>query len=343
MSDILLDIRGLTTAFATHTRTGGAIAKAVDTVSLSVRQGETLAVVGESGCGKTVLALSVLGLIPDPPGRVIAGQALYRGRDLAAMNEAELESVRGNHIAMIFQEPMTSLNPVFRVGEQIAEGYRLHKRASKAEAAERAVEMLRLVGIPNPLERSQSYPHELSGGMRQRVMIAMALVCDPDLLFADEPTTALDVTIQAQILDLMRELQERRGSGILLITHDLGVVAETAHHVAVMYAGQVVEQAPVAELYAQPSHPYTQGLLASVPLLGVRRTLAPIPGMVPGIFNLPHGCRFRPRCAKAFGRCEACPPLFELEPGRTARCWLYDGSPLAEQVHCADSAREAQP
>jgi peptide/nickel transport system ATP-binding protein len=342
MSDILLDIRGLTTAFAAHTHAGGAVAKAVDTVSLSVRQGETLAVVGESGCGKTVLALSVLGLIPDPPGRVVHGQALYRGRDLMAMDEAELESVRGNHIAMIFQEPMTSLNPVFRVGEQIAEGFRLHKKATRAEAAERAEEMLRLVGIPNPVERSRSYPFELSGGMRQRVMIAMALACDPDLLFADEPTTALDVTIQAQILDLMRELQQRRGSGILLITHDLGVVAETAHRVAVMYAGQVVEQAPVAELYAAPRHPYTQGLLASVPRLGQRRTLAPIPGMVPGIFNLPFGCRFRPRCAQAFGRCEACPPLFQPGPGHTARCWLFDGAPLAEPVHCEPSFSEAR-
>jgi len=340
-SDILLDIRGLTTAFAAHTDAGGAIAKAVDTVSLTVRQGETLAVVGESGCGKTVLALSVLGLIPDPPGRVIGGQALYRGRDLCAMGEDELTGVRGNHIAMIFQEPMTSLNPVFRVGEQIAEGYRLHKKASRAEAAQRAVEMLRLVGIPNPEERAQSYPFELSGGMRQRVMIAMALICDPDLLFADEPTTALDVTIQAQILDLMRELQQRRGSGILLITHDLGVVAETAHRVAVMYAGQVVEQAPVVELYAGPQHPYTQGLLASVPRLGERRTLAPIPGMVPGIFNLPHGCRFRPRCAQAFGRCEACPPLFDLGPGRMARCWLFEGAPLAEPVHCDPAFSEA--
>ncbi|MBU1230113.1 MAG: ABC transporter ATP-binding protein [Proteobacteria bacterium] len=338
MSDILLDIRGLTTAFAAHTRAGGAIAKAVDTVSLTVRQGETLAVVGESGCGKTVLALSVLGLIPDPPGRVIHGQALYRGRDLAAMSEAELESVRGNHIAMIFQEPMTSLNPVFRVGEQIAEGFRLHKKASRAEAMERAVEMLHLVGIPNPGERARSYPFELSGGMRQRVVIAMALVCDPELLLADEPTTALDVTIQAQILDLMRELQERRGSGILLITHDLGVVAETAHSVAVMYAGQVVEQAPVAELYAGPRHPYTQGLLASVPRLGQRRILAPIPGMVPGIFTLPHGCRFRPRCAQAFERCEACPPLYEIGPGHTARCWLHKDSPLAETAHCEGMA-----
>lgn len=331
----LLDIQGLTTAFARQSGAGlgwgagsrGAspIARAVDTVSLRVRQGETLAVVGESGCGKTVLALSVLGLIPDPPGRVIEGQALYRGRDLLAMTEAELQDVRGNHIAMIFQEPMTSLNPVFRVGEQIAEGFRLHKGASNADAADRAVEMLGLVGIPNPKARAGSYPHELSGGMRQRVMIAMALVCDPDLIFADEPTTALDVTIQAQILDLMRRLQQDKGSGILLITHDLGVVAETARRVAVMYAGQVVEEADVADLFAEPAHPYTQGLLASVPRLGVRRVLAPIPGMVPGIFDLPQGCRFRPRCARALARCEQAPPLFTPATGRRVRCWLHEG------------------
>jgi len=325
----LLDIRGLTTAFARQSGGGGAagVARAVDTVSLCVRQGETLAVVGESGCGKTVLALSVLGLIPDPPGRVIEGSALYRGRDLLAMDEAELQGVRGAHIGMIFQEPMTSLNPVFRVGEQIAEGYRLHKRASRAEAAERAVEMLEQVGIPNPTARAQSYPHELSGGMRQRVMIAMALVCGPDLLFADEPTTALDVTIQAQILDLMRTLQREKGSGILLITHDLGVVAENARRVAVMYAGQVVEEADAADLFAAPAHPYTQGLLASVPRLGEKRVLAPIPGMVPGIFNLPEGCRFRPRCVRAFDRCAAAPPLFALPSSgatRAARCWLCE-------------------
>jgi len=337
MNEPLLDIRGLTTAFAATSFAATAsgarrdVARAVDTVSLSVRQGETLAVVGESGCGKTVLALSVLGLIPDPPGRVIAGQALFRGRDLLAMDEAELQGVRGAHIAMIFQEPMTSLNPVFRVGEQIAEGYRLHKKAGRAEAAERAVEMLRQVGIPNPAERARSYPHELSGGMRQRVMIAMALACDPDLLFADEPTTALDVTIQAQILDLMRGLQRDKGSGVLLITHDLGVVAETAQRVAVMYAGQVVEEAGVAALFTAPAHPYAQGLLASVPRLGVKRVLAPIPGMVPGIFDLPDGCRFRPRCKNAFARCTDAPPLFEVENGpegaHTARCWLHADCP----------------
>ncbi|MDP2848634.1 MAG: ABC transporter ATP-binding protein [Humidesulfovibrio sp.] len=328
LPDALLEIRGLTTAFARQSggRGGSPIARAVDTVSLTVRQGETLAVVGESGCGKTVLALSVLGLIPDPPGRVIEGEAFYHGRDLLTMSEAELQTVRGNHIAMIFQEPMTSLNPVFRVGEQIAEGYRLHRKASRVEAAERAVEMLGLVGIPNPAARAQSYPHELSGGMRQRVMIAMALCCDPDLLFADEPTTALDVTIQAQILDLMRRLQTEKGSGILLITHDLGVVAETAQRVAVMYAGQVVEEAPVAELFSAAAHPYTQGLLASVPRLGVKRVLAPIAGMVPGIFDLPDGCRFQPRCVRAFARCAEAPPLFQAAPGHSARCWLCETS-----------------
>ncbi len=339
--DPVLEIRGLTTAFARQHRPffgsvdeEASVARAVDTVSLTVRQGETLAVVVESGCGKTVLALSVLGLIPDPPGRVVAGQALYRGRDLAAMDEEELRSVRGRHIAMIFQEPMTSLNPVLRCGEQIAEAVRLHTGADGKAAHARAVEMLRLVGIPNPEERSRAYPHELSGGMRQRVMIALALSCDPDVLFADEPTTALDVTIQAQILDLMRRLQREKGSGILLITHDLGVVAEMAHTVAVMYAGQVVEQAPAPELFAAPRHPYTRGLLASVPRLGVRRTLSPIPGMVPGIFHLPHGCRFRPRCKDAFDRCEACPPLYRVAPGHTARCWLYDGMDIAEGPSC---------
>jgi len=345
----VLEIRGLTTAFARQSRAlfGGpdsgdddnSIARAVDTVTLTVRQGETLAVVGESGCGKTVLALSVLGLIPDPPGRVVAGQALFHGQDLTAMTEEELRSVRGNHIAMIFQEPMTSLNPVFRVGEQIAEAVRLHKGATRKQAMERAIEMLGLVGIPNPAERSRCYPHELSGGMRQRVIIALALSCDPELVIADEPTTALDVTIQAQILDLMRTLQREKGSGILLITHDLGVVAEMAQQVAVMYAGQVVEQANVQDIYAAPGHPYTQGLLASVPRLGVRRVLTPIPGMVPGIFELPYGCRFRPRCAKAFDRCAACPPLYEIGPGHTARCWLYDGSPLAEEIHANCAVR----
>ncbi len=298
----------------------------VSDLSFSLARGETLCIAGESGSGKSMTSLAVMRLLPRPAARIAAGSIMLGSTDLARFDERGMQAIRGNRIAMIFQEPMTSLNPVFRVGEQIAEGYRLHKKASKAEAAQRAVEMLNLVGIPNPVARAQSYPHELSGGMRQRVMIAMALACDPDILFADEPTTALDVTIQAQILDLMRTLQAEKGSGVLLITHDLGVVAETAQRVAVMYAGQVVEEAPVDELYKHPAHPYTQGLLASVPRLGVKRVLAPIPGMVPGIFDLPQGCRFRPRCVHAFARCEEAPPLFETAPERTARCWLCESS-----------------
>ncbi|MBG0789302.1 MAG: ABC transporter ATP-binding protein [Desulfovibrionaceae bacterium] len=317
----LLDIHKLTTSFAAHQ----GIAKAVDTVSLSVMQGETLAVVGESGCGKTVLALSILGLVPDPPGRVTDGSILYKGKDLLDLSESELMAVRGNHISMIFQEPMTALNPVFRVDDQIAEPLRLHQGFTKVEALGKAVEALDLVGIPNPAKIAKSYPHELSGGMRQRVMIAMALACNPDLLIADEPTTALDVTIQAQILDLMNGLKERMGGSLLLITHDLGVVARMAQRVAVMYSGKVVEMSDAAGLYASPLHPYTRGLLASVPVLGERTQLNPIPGIVPSIFDQPEGCRFHPRCPKAFQKCALMlPPLFEPKPGRKVRCWLYE-------------------
>ena len=260
MNKPLLEINKLTTCFSSPQ----GIAKAVDTVSLSFMQGETLAIVGESGCGKTVLALSILGLIPDPPGRVTDGRILYRGRDLLDMSEHELMAVRGNHISMIFQEPMTALNPVFRINDQIAEPLRLHQGFTKKEALEKSVEALHMVGIPNPAAIAKSYPHELSGGMRQRVMIAMALACNPDLLIADEPTTALDVTIQAQILDLMNELKERLNGSLMLITHDLGVVARMAQQVAVMYSGKIVELGDVKSLYANPLHPYTQGLLASV-------------------------------------------------------------------------------
>jgi len=317
----LLDIHKLTTCFASHQ----GIAKAVDTVSLSVMQGETLAVVGESGCGKTVLALSILGLVPDPPGRVTEGAILYKGRDLLDLSERELMKIRGNHISMIFQEPMTALNPVFRVEDQIAEPLRLHQGFTKAQALEKAVEALGLVGIPNPAKIVKSYPHELSGGMRQRVMIAMALACNPDLLIADEPTTALDVTIQAQIIDLMNELKERMDGSLMLITHDLGVVARMAQKVAVMYSGKIVELSDAAGLYAEPLHPYTQGLLASVPVLGRKTRLNPIPGIVPSIFDLPEGCRFHPRCPKSFQKCAfMLPPLFEPEPGRKVRCWLYE-------------------
>nr|WP_287410199.1 ABC transporter ATP-binding protein [Pseudodesulfovibrio sp.] len=321
MTKPLLDIDKLTTCFSSHQ----GIAKAVDTVSLSFMQGETLAIVGESGCGKTVLALSILGLIPDPPGRVTEGRILYRGKDLLDMSDTELMQVRGNHISMIFQEPMTALNPVFRVNDQIAEPLRLHQGFSKKEALDKAVDALDMVGIPNPTAIAKTYPHELSGGMRQRVMIAMALACNPDILIADEPTTALDVTIQAQIIDLMNDLTEKMHSSLMLITHDLGVVARMAQRVAVMYSGKVVELADVNSIYAKPLHPYTQGLLASVPTLGDTQRLNPIPGIVPSIFNRPQGCRFHPRCPKAYQKCSLMlPPLFEPEPGHTVRCWLYE-------------------
>ncbi|WP_027174901.1 ABC transporter ATP-binding protein [Desulfovibrio aminophilus] len=300
-------------------------ARAVDGVSLDVLPGETLALVGESGCGKTVLALSVLRLIPDPPGRVTSGRALFRGRDLLALPEAEMRGLRGSALSMVFQEPMTSLNPVFRVGEQIAETLRLHKDLDRKAAWSAAVDMLDRVGIPAPAERAASFPHEMSGGMRQRVMIAMALACDPDLLLADEPTTALDVTIQAQILDLLVQVRERRAGGAtLLITHDLGVVARAADRVAVMYAGQILEQAQVGRLFKNPLHPYAQGLLASLPRPGSRGRLTPIPGTVPSIFDLPRGCRFHPRCPKRFQPCDSeAPPLFTPEVGHDVRCWLY--------------------
>jgi peptide/nickel transport system ATP-binding protein len=321
MTKPLLDIRELTTCFSSPQ----GIAKAVDNVSLSFMQGETLAIVGESGCGKTVLALSILGLIPDPPGRVTDGTILYRDKDLLEMSEHELMRIRGNAISMIFQEPMTALNPVFRIDDQIAEPLRLHQRFGRQEALDKAVDALKLVGIPNPAKIAKSYPHELSGGMRQRVMIAMALACNPDILIADEPTTALDVTIQAQILDLMDELRERMNGSLMLITHDLGVVARMARRVAVMYSGKIVELAGVDELYAKPLHPYTKGLLASMPSMGETRELSPIPGIVPSIFDLPEGCRFHPRCPKAYEKCSLMlPPLYEPEPGRKVRCWLYE-------------------
>ncbi|WP_338666722.1 ABC transporter ATP-binding protein [Pseudodesulfovibrio methanolicus] len=321
MTKPLLDIRELTTCFSS----AQGIAKAVDNVSLSFMQGETLAIVGESGCGKTVLALSILGLIPDPPGRVTDGTILYRNKDLLEMSEHELMHIRGNAISMIFQEPMTALNPVFRIDDQIAEPLRLHQGFAKREALDKAVDALKLVGIPNPAKIAKSYPHELSGGMRQRVMIAMALACNPDILIADEPTTALDVTIQAQILDLMDELKARMNGSLMLITHDLGVVARMAQRVAVMYSGKIVELAGVDELYADPLHPYTKGLLASMPTLGDTRELNPIPGIVPSIFDLPEGCRFHPRCPEAYEKCSLMlPPLYEPKPGRKVRCWLYE-------------------
>ncbi|MEK6594594.1 MAG: ABC transporter ATP-binding protein [Pseudomonadota bacterium] len=322
----LLEVDGLTTHF--FTRDG--VVRAVDGVSFSVYPGETLAIVGESGCGKSVTSLSILRLIASPPGRIVAGRLSFAGRDLLALTEPEMRAVRGNEISMIFQEPMTSLNPVLTIGRQIAETLILHRGFSRADALERAVELLRLVNMPEPERRVTQYPHQISGGMRQRVMIAMALACDPRLLIADEPTTALDVTIQAQILDLMLKLKEKTGAAIVLITHDLGVVAEMAQRVVVMYAGRKVEEAPVAALFAQPRHPYTQGLLNSIPHLGTagvngRKRLQEIPGMVPSLREEIAGCIFAPRCAHATERCRReYPPLEQKSPGHLVACWESD-------------------
>jgi peptide/nickel transport system ATP-binding protein len=318
---VLLEVENL----QTHFRTMDGVNRAVDGVSFQVRSGETLAIVGESGCGKSVTAMSILRLIPEPPGK-IAGSIRFQGRELLALSDKEMRDIRGNEISMIFQEPMTSLNPVLTNGQQIGETLRLHQGLSKAQAEERAVEMLRLVGIPEPGRRVREYPHQLSGGMRQRVMIAIALACNPKLLIADEPTTALDVTIQAQILDLMRDLKTRVGAAIVIITHDLGVVAEVAERVVVMYAGRKVEEAPVAELFRTPRHPYTQGLLGSVPKLGSSLTgetsrLSEIPGLVPSLKQKIPGCVFASRCPKASDLCRAVPPGLALKaPGHFAAC-----------------------
>jgi peptide/nickel transport system ATP-binding protein len=309
----------------THFRTPDGINRAVDGVSFSIEAGQTLAVVGESGCGKSVTAMSILRLIPEPPGKM-AGEIRFQGRNLLECSDAEMRAIRGNEISMIFQEPMTSLNPVLTVGRQIGETLRLHQNMSSSEATERAVEMLTLVGIPEPRRRVAEYPHQLSGGMRQRVMIAIALACSPKLLIADEPTTALDVTIQAQILDLMRDLKARVGAAIMLITHDLGVVAEVADQVVVMYAGRKVEEASVGDLFANPRHPYTQGLLGAVPKLGSSLTgaterLAEIPGLVPSLKRKIDGCVFAGRCPKAQDVCRQLAPGLELKaPGHVAAC-----------------------
>ena len=312
----------------THFRTEQGVNRAVNGVTLAVEAGETLAIVGESGCGKSVTAMSILRLIPQPPGK-IAGSIRFQGRDLLTLPERDMRTIRGNDISMIFQEPMTSLNPVLTIGRQITETLVLHQKLDKAAANKRAVEMLRLANIPEPERRLLQYPHELSGGMRQRVMIAMALACDPKLLIADEPTTALDVTVQAQILDLMRQLKEQTGTAIILITHDLGVVAEMAQRVAVMYAGRIVEQASVADLFARPQHPYTQALLGSMPRLVTardkssgRKRLAEIRGVVPALTRKIDGCIFAPRCAHAMPVCkEGYPPLEEKAPKHWAACW----------------------
>ncbi len=322
----ILEIRDLHTHF--HTPDG--VVKAVDGVTYSLDAGETLGVVGESGCGKSVTALSILRLIPEPPGRIFGGGIFFDGEDLTKMKQKDLRKIRGNHISMIFQEPMTSLNPVFTIGFQISEAIILHQGMNKKDAMNKAAEMLELVGIPLPFQRVREYPHQLSGGMRQRVMIAMALSCNPSILLADEPTTALDVTIQAQILDLMLKLKEELGTAIILITHDLGLVAETCQRVVVMYAGKVVEEAPVEEIFGNPMHPYTVGLLNSIPKLrttrdsGEKIRLQEIPGIVPSLHRLPTGCSFNPRCDKVLGMCrEQEPELKEVSPGHFVRCLLY--------------------
>ena len=324
----LLEVEGLKTHF--FTRDG--VVRAVDGVSFSIDPGETLALVGESGCGKSVTSLSIMRLIASPPGRVVGGSIRFEGRDLLGLSEPEMRKVRGNEISMIFQEPMTSLNPVLTIGRQIAETLVLHRGMSRADAMARAIELLRLAHIPEPARRAAEYPHQMSGGMRQRVMIAMALACDPKLLIADEPTTALDVTIQAQILDLMRELQAKTGTAILLITHDLGVVAEMAQRVVVMYAGRKVEEAPVGELFARPRHPYTRGLMNSMPRLGAshgaRQRLQEIPGIVPSLREPLAGCAFAARCDYAVEACRADAPAIALKaPGHGVACWEADRLP----------------
>jgi peptide/nickel transport system ATP-binding protein len=321
----LLEVSDLRTWF--HTEAG--VAKAVDGVSFHVDPGEVLGIVGESGCGKSVTSLSIMQLVPRPPGELMAGSSIrFRGEELVGARERRLREIRGDDIAMIFQEPMTSLNPVYTVGDQIGETLRLHRGLNKREARGRSIDMLRLVGIPNPEERIDSYPHQLSGGQRQRVMIAMALACEPELLIADEPTTALDVTIQAQILELLSELRVRLGMAMILITHDLGVVAEVCDRVIVMYAGQVVEHGTVEQIFRDPRHPYTEGLLAAVPRLGRRQEqLAVIPGTVPNPAHWPAGCRFHTRCPYGWDLCvREPPPLLPVrtDDGRVARCWLEE-------------------
>ncbi len=322
--DALLEIRGLKTHFATD----DGVVQAVDGVDLSIGRGETVCVVGESGCGKTVTALSVLKLISTPPGRIVAGQILWQGRDLIPLGAAAMSDIRSKEIGIVFQEPMTSLNPVYTMGEQIAETIRRHEKLHRREAMDKAVEMLKLVHIPNAAKRANDYPHHFSGGMRQRAMIAMALSCNPKLLIADEPTTALDVTIQAQILDLLQELKARFGMAVMLITHAMGVVAETAERVVVMYAGKVVEEAGVMQLFEAPRHPYTQGLIRSIPRIdraAARKVrLEAIAGTVPSLLNPPPGCRFAPRCRFASPVCrEQVPPFSEVAPGHKVACVLY--------------------
>lgn len=323
MRENILKVNNLKTYFYTDE----GVIPGVDGVNIELDKGETLAIVGESGCGKSVTSLSILRLIPNPPGKIIEGEILYNGKDLLKLSEKEMRSIRGNEISMIFQEPMTSLNPVFTVGRQIMESLIIHQKLSKVQAREKAIEMLKLVGIPLPERRVDNYPHQLSGGMRQRVMIAMALACNPKILIADEPTTALDVTIQAQILRLMCDLKKKMDTSIILITHDLGVVAQIAENVMVMYAGKAVEYASVKDLFKNPMHPYTKGLLQSIPKINYdQEKLYNIKGNVPSPRNYPKGCRFSPRCEEAEAICyEKEPELINLDHNRRVRCWKYKG------------------
>jgi peptide/nickel transport system ATP-binding protein len=326
--EILLEVRGLKTHF--DTRDG--LVKAVDQVDFTVKRGEVLGIVGESGCGKSVTSLSIMGLVKSP-GEIVAGQILFDGVDLASMKTEQVRKLRGEAISMIFQQPGSALNPVYRAGAQIKEVFELHREWSDDVEDEKVIEMLKKVGIPDPKARAEAFPHELSGGMAQRIMIAMALACQPQLLIADEPTTALDVTIQAQILDLMRDLQRDLNTAVVLITHDLGVVAEMADNVAVMYAGEFVEEADVRTIFKEPLHPYTQGLIGSIPVLGsIKEDLETIPGVVPSLVDLPPGCRFASRCpARIEYGIEICtkvkPDLLEVKPGHKVRCWLYEDHP----------------
>lgn len=325
-ADAILEVEALQVEF----RTRDGIARVLNHVSFGLERGRILGIVGESGCGKSMTALSIMGLVPSPPGRVAGGSIRLNGEDLLAASERRMREIRGNEISMIFQEPMTSLNPVFTVGDQIAETVRLHQGASKTDALDRAVEMLKAVGIPAPAARVREYPHQLSGGMRQRVMIAMALACNPSVLIADEPTTALDVTVQAQIFDLLETLQRETGTSIILITHDMGAIAEMADRVLVMYAGRVIEEGTVEAILNDPRHPYTQGLIACVPHLDPepkpeRPPLVEIPGVVPALTQLGRGCAFAPRCPHVMARCrEQAPPIFDAGGGHRAACWLLD-------------------
>ncbi|WP_300671964.1 ABC transporter ATP-binding protein [Desulfoluna sp.] len=327
-NDYLLNVKHLTTRF--HTPRG--VAHAVNGVSFGMYPGEILGVVGESGCGKSVTAQSVMRLIPEPPGRIEKGEILFGGMDLAALTLRQMRKIRGDRISMIFQEPMTSLNPLKTVGKQIGEVYALHRGVSKKESLDKAMEMLEKVQVPEARRRVTEYPHQLSGGMRQRVMIAMALACDPEILIADEPTTALDVTVQAQIMDLMLKLQDQHKTAIMMITHDLGIIAEMANRVVVMYAGRIVESASTRVLFHETGHPYTKGLMNSVPVIGAKDAagnsrLTEIPGMVPSLYELPEGCSFAPRCPHQNKRCRTeLPPLFTVSPGHDVRCWLCESA-----------------